>query len=88
MNEAIVYNGGTETIRRPRQIVCHTGNYYEQPHWRHLGRVGQAAQYRTRESVATILREPDLRRPPRQVHGAVPLWGICMWRKRVEGEGR
>ena len=43
-----------------------------------IGRVGQAAQYRTRESVATILREPNLRRPPRQIHRALSLWGfVC-----------
>ena len=36
--------------------------------------VVQTAQYRTRESPATVLRKPDLRRPSRQVDWSLPLW--------------
>ena len=43
-----------------------------------MDKVSQTTEYRTREGAATVLRKPDLRRPPRQVHRALPLRGfVC-----------
>ena len=64
-------------VVKQKQYCGGLSRMYEQS-GEQIGRVGQAAQYRTRESVATILREPNLRRPPRQVHGALSLRGfVC-----------